>query len=34
MLKEKTVVLIGHSECFGIDEAALTVALTQLLQED
>ncbi|MBR4889435.1 MAG: DUF1273 domain-containing protein [Clostridia bacterium] len=33
MLKEKTVVFIGHSECFGIDEAALTAALTQLLQE-
>ena len=31
--KEKTVVFIGHSECFGLDEAALTAAMVRLLQE-
>ena len=33
MLKEKTVVFIGHSDCFGLNESALLRTLESLLEQ-
>ena len=30
-MKERTAVLIGHRDCFGLEEAAVTEALKQLI---